>query len=195
MKQLLQKIKASRWAEYARLAVDLVAGAYLTSLALDQELWKRPTLHIFIFLSALCFDVCFCRLAHRMLRRKAIPAFKSAARRAFSSVFRRIARIADRLIVRRDGKVFLEGKQERRFAVETRVAKQVRHRKKLPRLSADADERAKARHAYTVFVFKKDKDIPSVLTPTEVAARLDANGENAEIFQNYNVARYSEENP
>ena len=65
--------------------------------------------------------------------------------------------------------------------------------KNSPNWGENASEREKARHAYTVFVFKRDKDIPSVLTPSEVAVRLDEKGENAEIFTNYNFARYSEE--
>ena len=77
--------------------------------------------------------------------------------------------------------------------METRDRKNVRQRKKLPRLSKDASEREKARHAYTVFVFKREKDVPSVLTPSEVAVRLDEKGENRDIFINYNFARYSEE--
>ena len=77
--------------------------------------------------------------------------------------------------------------------METRERKHRGNRKKLPKLAKDASEREKARHAYTVFVFKKEKDIPSVLTPSEVAVRLDEKGENRDIFINYNFARYSEE--
>jgi hypothetical protein len=129
-----------------------------------------------------------------MLKRRVIPAVKNTARKAFSALFRRIGRIAGRFTGNtRNGKIFVEGKEERSFAVETRDRKNVRQRKKLPRLSKDASEREKARHAYTVFVFKREKDVPSVLTPSEVAVRLDEKGENRDIFTNYNYARYSEE--
>ena len=77
--------------------------------------------------------------------------------------------------------------------METRERKHNRNRRKLPKLARDASDREKARHAYTVFVFNKEKDIPSVLTPSEVAVRIDEKGENADIFHNYNFARYSKE--
>ena len=180
--------------EKIAFAVCTVMGAYFTSLALDETLVQRPTLHILILICAAFFDICLIRLLHKMLKRKVLPAIKSTARKAFSALFKRIGRIASRFSGGDRGtKVFVEGKDERSFAVETRDRKQVKRKKKLPALSKNANDREKARHAYTVFVFKKDKDIPSVLTPSEVAVRLDKSGENADIFTNYNFARYSEE--
>ena len=185
---------SSPLAQKLLFAVYAVAGAYFTSLALDKELWKRPTLHILIFICAAFFDVCLIRQMHKMLRRKVLPAIGKTARRAFSALFRRIGRIAAKFTGKsHDGKIFVEGKDERSFAVETRDRKQTKRRKKLPVLAKNASDREKARHAYTVFVFKRDKDISPVLTPSEVAVRLDKNGENADIFTNYNFARYSKE--
>ena len=172
----------------------LVLGAYFTDLALDETLWNRPTLHILIFFCALFFDIFLFRLMHKMLKRKAIPALKNTVRKAFSALYKRIASLTKNFSGRsHNGKIFVEGKDERSFAMESRERKHNRNRKKLPKLAKDAGEREKARHAYTVFVFKKEKDIPSVLTPSEVAVRLDEKGENRDIFINYNFARYSEE--
>ena len=189
-----KKIKNSPIAEKILFAVFLVLGAYFTDLALDETLWKRPTLHIFIFACALFFDICLFRLMHKMLKRKAIPALKNTVRKAFSALYKRIASLTKNFSGHsQNGKIFVEGKDERSFAMETHERKHNRNRKKLPKLAKDAGEREKARHAYTVFVFKKEKDIPSVLTPSEVAVRLDEKGENRDIFINYNFARYSEE--
>jgi hypothetical protein len=189
-----KKFAASPLGEKLLFAVYLVCGAFLTDLALDRELWRRPTLHIMIFICALFFDILLIRLLHKMLRRKVIPTLKTVARKAFSSLYKRIGRLAAKLPgSSRGGKVFVVGKEERSFAMETRERKSVKRGKKLPRLAADASEREKARHAYTVFVFKRDKDIPSVLTPSEVAVQLDPKGEHREIFENYNFARYSKE--
>ena len=190
----LKKIISSPLAEKILFVVCALLGAYFTNLALDERFLERPTLHILILLCAAFFDICFLRIIHKMLKRRVIPAVKNTARKAFSALFRRIGRIARSLTGNtRNGKIFVEGKEERSFAVETRDRKNVRQRKKLPRLSKDANEREKARHAYTVFVFKREKDVPSVLTPSEVAVRLDEKGENRDIFTNYNYARYSEE--
>ncbi len=193
-KMKLKKILSSPLAEKILFALCTVLGAYFTSLALDDRFVQHPVLHIAILVCAVFFDICFFRLLHKMLKRKVLPAVKNTAKKAFSALFRRIGRIAAKFSGTAHGtKIFVEGKDERSFAVETRDRKQTKRKKKLPALPKDASEREKARHAYTVFVFKKDKDIPSVLTPSEVAVRLDRNGENADIFSSYNFARYSQE--
>jgi hypothetical protein len=189
-----KKIKSSPITEKILFAVLLVFGAYFTDLALDETLWKRPTLHVFIFICAVCFDACLFRLLHKMLKRKAIPVLKDKVKKAFSALYKRIAKATKKFSGRSgNGKIFVDGKDERSFAVESRDRKQAKRKKKLPALPKNADERQKARHAYTVLVFKKEKDIPSVLTPSEVALRIDEKGENADIFHNYNFARYSKE--
>lgn len=189
-----KKIKSSPLAEKILFAILLVFGAYFTDLALDETLWKRPTLHIFIFICAVFFDACLFRQLHKMLKRKAIPVLKDKVKKAFSALYKRIAKATKKFSGRSgNGKIFVDGKDERSFAVESRDRKQAKRKKKLPALPKNADERQKARHAYTVFVFKKEKDIPSVLTPSEVALRIDEKGENADIFHNYNFARYSKE--
>ena len=189
-----KKIKTSPIAEKILFAVLLVLGAYFTDLTLDETLWKRPTLHILIFVCALFFDICLFRLMHKMLKRKAIPVLKNTMRKAFSALYKRIAHLTKNFSGHsHGGKIFVNGKEERSFAMEAHGRRHIKNRKKLPKLAKDASEREKARHAYTVFVFKKEKDIPSVLTPSEVAVRLDREGENRDIFINYNYARYSEE--
>ena len=192
-KQTFKKIISSPLAEKILFALALVCGSYFTSLALDRELWKRPTFHIFIFVLAVLFDGYLFMILKRILKRKVFPVIGSAARKLFSGMFRRIMRVAEKLAGNRSGKIFLDGKEERCFVMETHERKHARKRKKLPRLGENASEREKARHAYTVFVFKRDKDIPSALTPSEVAVRLDGTGENRDIFTAYNYARYSEE--
>lgn len=190
----LKKIWYSPLFEKLLLAVYLLVGAYFTNLAFDRELWNQYTLHTFIMVLAVFFDILAIRLLRKILKRKAIPMIKQGIAKAFSSVFRRIARITKKASSReRKGKVFVAGKEERSFAIERRRSKNSKSKKKLPKLSKNANERERARYAYTEFVFKKDKDIPSVLTPSEVAVRLDEEGENREIFINYNIARYSEE--
>ena len=189
-----KKIKTSPIAEKILFAVLLVLGAYFTDLALDETLWKRPTLHILLFVCALFFDICLFRLMHKMLKRKAIPVLKNTMRKAFSALYKRIAHLTKNFSGHsHGGKIFVNGKEERSFAMEAHGRRHIKNRKILPKLAKEASEREKARHAYTVFVFKKEKDVPSVLTPSEVAVRLDREGENRDIFINYNYARYSEE--
>ncbi|MBE6665398.1 MAG: hypothetical protein E7603_04120 [Ruminococcaceae bacterium] len=190
----LNRVLHSPWFEKFLLAVYLLLGAYFTNLAFDRELWHRYTLHIFITILAVFFDVLAFQLLRKILKRKAIPMLKQGIAKAFSSVFRRIAKITGRTSLKeRDGKIFVEGSEERSFAIERRSAKNSKSKKKMPKLSKNPSEREKARYAYTEFVFKKDKNISSVLTPSEVAVRLDEKGENREIFINYNIARYSDE--
>lgn len=184
----------SPWFEKILLAVYLVAGAYFTSLALDDELWRQYTLHIFITVLAIVFDILFIRLSHKVLKRKVLPAIKAGIRKAASSVFRRISGLTKKISSKnKNGKIFVEGTEQRSFAFEIRNAKTAKNKKKMPKLPKNPTEREKARYAYTAFVFKKDKNISSVLTPSEVAVRLDEKGENSEIFINYNIARYSED--
>ena len=188
------KILFSPIAEKILLALLLLAGAFFTDLSLDGELWKKPAVHIPVLLAAVALDVLFFLLLRKVLRRRVIPALRDTVRKAFSSLYRRIARITRKFSHKsRSGKIFVDGKEERSFTVEVRERKSAKIRKRLPKLSKDASEREKARHSYTVFVFKRDRDIPSVLTPSEVAVRLDEKGENRDIFINYNFARYSKE--
>ena len=190
----LKKILQSPLFEKLLLAVYLLVGAYFTNLAFNRELWNQYTLHTVITVLAVFFDIQAIRSLRKILKRKAIPMIKQGIAKAFSSVFRRITRITRKTSFKeRKGKVFIEGKEERTFAFERRSSKNSKSKKKMPKLSKNPSERERARYAYTEFVFKKDKDIPSVLTPSEVAVRLDEKGENKEIFINYNIARYSEE--
>lgn len=192
-KTKLNKMLRSPWFEKLLLVFYLLVGAYFTNLALDRELWRQYTLHIFITVLAVFFDVLAFRLLRNILKRKAIPMLKQGIAKAFSSVFRRLSKITGRTSLKeRGGKIFVEGAEERSFAIERKSAKNSKSKKRMPKLSKNPSEREKARYAYTEFVFKKDKNIPSVLTPSEVAVYLDKNGENRDIFTNYNIARYSE---
>ena len=190
----LKKFLRSPLCGYLWLSVCLLVGAYFTNLAFDRELWKQYTLHIVITLIAAFFDISALRLLCKILKRKAVPMLRQGLSKAFSSVFRRIMKITDRFTAgKHNGKIFVNGKEERCFAMETRNAKKRHSQKKMPKLSKNPSEREKARYAYTEFVFKKDKNIAPDLTPSEVAVRLDEKGENRAIFTNYNIARYSEE--
>ncbi|MBR5187606.1 MAG: hypothetical protein IKW18_03955 [Clostridia bacterium] len=193
-KQNFKKFLHSPLAEYLLLAVYLLVGAYFTNLAFDRELWKQYTLHIFITILAVFFDGLAFRLIRKILKRKAIPMLKQGIAKAVSSVFRRFGKIKGIFFAKeRNGKFFVNGKEERSFVMETRSAKNQKNKKKMPKLSKNPSKREKARYAYTEFVFKKDKNIAPDLTPSEVAVRLDEKRENEEIFINYNIARYSEE--
>ena len=193
-KRNLKAMLRALWFEKILFAAYLLLGAYFTNLALDDTLWKRYTLHITITVLAIFFDVLFFRLAYRILKRKVIPSIRQGIRKASSFVSRRIRNLTGKLSSRtRNGKIFVEGTEERRFVMEKRNVKNSGKKKKMPKLSKNPTARERARYEYTAFVFKKDKNIPSVLTPSEVAVFLDEKGENREIFTNYNVARYSEE--
>ena len=193
-KRNLKAMLRAPWFEKILFAVYLLLGAYFTNLALEDTLWKRYILHIAITALAIFFDVLFFRLAYRILKRKVIPSIRQGIRKASSFVSRRIRNLTGKLSSRtRNGKIFVEGTEERRFVMEKRNVKNSGKKKKIPKLSKNPTARERARYEYTAFVFKKDKNIPSVLTPSEVAVFLDEKGENREIFTNYNVARYSEE--
>ena len=86
-----KKFASSSVGEKILFAVFLVGGAYFTDLSLDEELWRRPTLHILIFICALFFDILLIRLLHKMLKRKVIPVIRRATRKAFSSRSDRIS--------------------------------------------------------------------------------------------------------
>lgn len=190
----LKNFFRSHWFEKILLTIYLILGAYFTDLALNDELWRKYTLHICITIAAIVFDVLFFRLAHKILKRKVLPAIRQGIRKAASSVFRRIAKLTGKISPKNsNGKIFVEGKEERSFSFEIRNAKTAKNKKKMPKLPKNPTERERARYAYTAFVFKKDKNISPVFTPSEVAVRLDEKGENSEIFTNYNFARYSED--
>ena len=187
--------KLSPKTENILCVVFFAIGAVLTFLSLQQEFQKYYLLHMIVFFLAMAMDFCFLYLLYRILKRKALPLFAEKTKRAFSFLFRRLFRFASKIgeKYRPKDKIFIAGESERSFAIQIRTSKNARSRKKLPRLAKDAGEREKIRYEYTCFVFKHDKNIPSVLTPNEVALRLDTNGENRELFENYNEARYSDE--
>lgn len=190
----MKKLFYSPLFEKLLLVIYLILGAYFTNLMFDRELWNQYTLHTLIMVIAVFFDILAFRLLRKILKRKAIPMIKQGIAKAVSSVFRRIAKITGKKTSReRREKLFVVGKEERSFAIERRSSKNSKSKKKLPKLSKNPSERERARYVYAEFVFKKDKDISPVLTPSEVAVRLDKKGENREIFINYNIARYSEE--
>jgi hypothetical protein len=87
----------------------------------------------------------------------------------------------------------MEGKSERTFVFETHTSGTGQTKRRLPRLTKNASEREKIRYEYICYVFKKDKNISSTLTPNEVGHYLDETGEDHAIFENYNEARYTDE--
>ncbi|MBQ8497893.1 MAG: hypothetical protein IJ489_10640 [Clostridia bacterium] len=177
-------------------AIFLVVGLGLTWASMQKEFQKYYLLHMIVFFLAMTVDIVFLRLLYVILKRKALPFLAEKAKKAFSLVFRHIFRFADKITekYRPKDKIFIAGENEHSFAIEINTNKVAKSRKKLPKLAKDASERERIRYEYTCFVFKRDKNISSVLTPNEVALRLDENGENRVIFENYNEARYSEEN-
>lgn len=187
--------KLSPKTENILCAIFFTIGFALTFLSLQKEFQKYYLLHMIIFIIAMASDILFFRLLYVILKRKALPFLTEKVKNAFSFVFRHIFRFANKIgeKYRPKDKIFIAGENERSFAFEINTAKTIKNRKKLPKLAKDASEREKIRYEYTCFVFKHDKNIPSVLTPNEVALKLDANGDNKEIFENYNEARYSVE--
>lgn len=188
--------KLSPRAEKIVCAVSLLIGLLLTWASLQKQLQKFYLLHMVVFVLAAAADIVFFRLLYVILKRKALPFLSEKIKTAFSFVFRNILRLAGKVTekYRPKDKIFIAGENERSFAIEINTNKVAKSRKKLPKLAKDASERERIRYEYTCFVFKRDKNISSVLTPNEVALRLDENGENRAIFENYNEARYFEEN-
>lgn len=184
-----------RWNRFL-LAVCFVLGGTFTFELSVERIQANQYLYASMAVLAIVFDFWFFKILFFLLNQRAIPQTLTAISKMFSTVFRYIGRIVERVsdaISPNKDKTFMEGKSERTFVFETYTSGTGQTRRKLPKLSKNATDREKTRYAYTCYVFKKDKNISSALTPNEVEEYLDETGEDHEIFENYNEARYTNE--
>ncbi len=177
------------------LAVYFVLGGTFTFELTVEHVRENTNLYAVMTVLAIIFDVLFFKTLFSLARERALPGAVKKIGRAFSVLFRQLEKIIDKMsepFLPKD-KTFMEGKNERSFVFEVHNKQAANARRKLPKLSKTASKREKLRHAYTVYVFAKNKDISSSLTPNEVRCELDTTGENADIFENYNQVRYTKE--
>ena len=184
-----------RWNQFL-LAVCFVLGGTFTFELSVERIQANQYLYASMAVLAIVFDFWFFKILFFLLNQRAIPQALTSISKMFSTVFQYIGRIVERVsdaISPNKDKTFMEGKSERTFVFETYTSGTGQSRRKLPKLSKNASDREKIRYAYTCYVFKKDKNISSALTPNEVEHYLDETGEDHEIFENYNEARYTDE--
>ena len=190
-----RKAKISPRAQWILLAVCFCAGVPLTYWLSDPHLRKIGWLYALIAVFAIASDVMFFRILFMIMKRKKVVSrIFGGVGRVLRAIGGRISRAAQKTFGRMftKNKTFIGGVRERRFVMETREKQEKSHRRKMPHLSKNATERERIRYEYISYVFKKDKDVPSHLTPSEVGKRLDPSGEDKHIFDNYNGARYAE---
>ncbi len=178
------------------LAVYFVCGGTCTFELTVERIRENQNLYAIMTVLAIVFDVLFFKTLFFLLKQKALPQAVNALGKLFSAVFKRIGTLVEKVsdvFSQNKDKTFVEGKNERTFVFEVRSDKAGQVRRKLPKLSKNANERERIRYEYTCYVFKRDRDISSSLTPNEVGAYLDETGEDKPIFDNYNTARYTKE--
>ena len=178
------------------LAVYFVLGGTFTFELTVERVRENQNLYAIMTVLALVFDILFFKTLFSLFKEKALPTVMTAVGKVFSAVFRHIGRLVEKVsdaFSPNKDKTFMDGKSERTFVFETHTSGAGQARRKLPKLPKDATDRQRIRHEYACYVFKKDKNISSALTPNEVGERLDETGEDREIFESYNDARYTEE--
>ncbi len=191
----MKKRIQSKTVQKCLLAVWFVLGGTCTfELGVDR-IREDVNLYAIMTVLAVVFDFLFFKTLFSLMRERALPKLMKTAGKTFSYLFRRLARLAEKVsdAFSRENKTFMDGKNERTFVFEVHHKHADESRRKLPKLSRDASEREKIRYAYAAYVFRKNKNISSALTPNEVAYELDRAGEDREIFESYNEVRYTEE--
>ena len=184
-----------RWNQFLLAVCFVLGGTFTFELSVDR-IQADKYLYALMAVQAIFFDFWFFKILFFILNQRAIPKVFATVSKVFSSVFRYIGRIVERVsdaLSPNQDKSFMNGKNERTFVFEMYTSGTGQTRRKLPKLSKNASDREKTRYAYTCYVFKKDKNISSALTPNEVESYLDETGEDHEIFENYNEARYTDE--
>ncbi len=186
------KKRIPSWLHKLLLAVYFVAGGTFTFELSVDRVRENDYLYAVCAVLAVVFDFLFFKKLFFLMRRNEIPNVLGGLGKLFAATFRRVARLVERVndAVHKE-KNLVEGKSERTFVFETHSSDAARHRRKLPRLKGNASRRERIRHEYAVYVFHRDKNIPSSLTPNEVAYRLDESGEDRMLFERYNDARYN----
>ena len=175
------------------LAVWFAVGFLLTYTLSFSQLQQYKLLFMLLFFAAAAADLVFLIALHRLLKRTWYPRLAAQIKKMTSAIARKLGTLAKKLVGRDGTKVFLDGKHERKFVFEVYGNKTQKTSRKMPKLAKNASEKEKIRHAYVAYVFRKNKNIPSVLTPNEVERELDATAEEHPIFENYNAARYAQE--
>ncbi len=176
------------------LAVWFVLGGSATFYLTVDRIRENRELYALVAIAAFLFDGLFFKTFFSLIRQKELPEVFKLAGNALFVLLRAVGKLSERIsdTVHRSEKHLVDGKHERSFVFETHEKNERIRRRKLPKLPKNADEKAKIRHAYTAFVFEKDRDIPSHLTPHEVEARIDPKHDRKELFSAYDAARYSE---
>jgi len=190
-----KKSKLSMRARYVILAVSFCAGVPLSYLLFDAELRKINWLYALVAVAAVAFDVVFFKMLISIMRHKKVMSkLFGKVGRALKILGKKIGAVASKTIgsLFSKNKTFISGTMERRFVIETRESAEKRRHKKLPKLQKDATEREKIRYRYASYVFERERDIDATLTPSEVGDHLDPAGNDKEIFESYNGARYAE---
>ncbi len=175
------------------LAAYFVLGGTFTFYLGVERVQENKELYAITTVLAIVFDFLFFKTLFSLFGRRAMETVTKRAGKLFSVLFRGIGKLCELVgdaFLPKD-RTFVEGKSERSFVFETHGG-EGGVKRKLPKLPKNASDREKIRHAYTVYVFKKDKNISGALTPSEVARRLDAPREDAPVFERYNDARYTE---
>ena len=178
------------------LALYFIFGGTFTFYLSVDRIREKEYLYVGCGVMAIVLDLLFFRTLFALMKKGELPNVFAGVGKLFSIVFRSVARLTEKIsdAVHKD-KIIVEGKTERAFVFETHASSSVRARKKLPHLARNASERERIRHEYAVYVFKRDKNIPSHLTPQEVERRLDETGEDHAVFERYQIVRYGEQDP
>ncbi|MBQ9748399.1 MAG: hypothetical protein IJV98_06410 [Clostridia bacterium] len=187
----MKKKRLPVWLQKLLLAAYFVFGGTFTFYLTVDRVRDDPYLYAGCAAAAIALDTLFFKNLFSLMHRRELPNVFSGLGKLFSAVFRGVARLAERIsdAVHKE-KTIVEGKSERTFVFETHTGGAERRRRRLPKLARDANERERIRYEYTVYVFKRDKNIPASLTPNEVERRLDETGEDHAVFERYNGARY-----
>ncbi len=191
----MKKLKQSKTFQKLLLAVWFVLGGTCTfELGVDR-IQENKNLYAIMTILAVVFDFLFFKTLFSLAKERAFPMLAKTAGKTLAFLFRGLAKLAEKVsdTFSREHKTFMEGKNERSFVFEMHHKQAEGEKRKLPKLGKDASEREKIRHAYASYVFRKNKNVSSALTPNEVARELDRDGEDREIFEMYNEARYTEE--
>ncbi len=187
--------KLSPKAQKIRLAVYAVLGAIFTFALSLEFVQKHKLLQAMVFMFAAAFVFLFLRIVWHIGRKEEKRSFFAGVKKIVSVFLRRVGALLDRvgLLPTSQDKVFLEGKNERKFFVEIRTGGGGQTHRKAPKLPKNASDRQKIRYEYASYVFKRDKNVSASLTPSEVGEKLYREGDDASLIPRYNEARYTEE--
>ena len=168
-------------------------GAFFTFELTVERVKENQFLYAVVFILAVLFDLLFFVTALLLLKKGKKKDHFGRLKRFVLLCAKKAGEIVQKLGRRSvsQDKTFIKGKSERAFVFEVQTTRTKQSSRKLPKLPKNASERQKIRYEYVCFVFERDKNVSSSLTPSEVGRYLDVTGEHGEIFVNYNAARYT----